>query len=231
MSIVTREYLIGIDEAGLGPVFGPLVVSGVIIESKNLTELEKIGVKDSKLFGSSQVSRRKRKEIWERTIPFIKQYLYKIISAEELDKNNMYDLEIQAIAEVLVELDWKIPKTIYIAQLGQTSWERISQKLQRYKEDFSSRDFLQKVVYEKDADSKYIPVALASIIAKTIRDIQVLQLCQKINEHYISGYPNNRTKDFLRRYFEKHNKLPPGVRRTRNWLPLQELIQKERSNL
>ena len=42
-------YFIGIDEAGLGPVIGPLVVSGVIIKPENLIKLRKLGVKENAL--------------------------------------------------------------------------------------------------------------------------------------------------------------------------------------
>lgn len=38
----------GIDEAGRGPCFGPMVVSIVVIDTKNESELKSIGVKDSK---------------------------------------------------------------------------------------------------------------------------------------------------------------------------------------
>ena len=50
--------IVGIDEAGRGPVIGPMVMCGVAIEESELDELEKLGVKDSKL-----LSVEKRKEL------------------------------------------------------------------------------------------------------------------------------------------------------------------------
>jgi ribonuclease HII len=44
----------GIDEAGRGPVIGPMVISGILIEEKCLDKLRKIKVKDSKLLTPKQ---------------------------------------------------------------------------------------------------------------------------------------------------------------------------------
>jgi len=38
----------GVDDAGRGPVIGPLVIAGVIIEEEKLDRLNTLGVKDSK---------------------------------------------------------------------------------------------------------------------------------------------------------------------------------------
>jgi len=227
---MTKKYLIGTDEAGVGPVFGPLVVCGVIVDLKNIDKLEKCGVKDSKLFGSDGQARKKRKNVWEKASIFLEDFQYKIISAEDLDKKNMYELEIEAIAEILIKLDWEKTEIIYIAQLGQTSFKKFLQRLEKKEKSFSQDEFAQKVIYEKDADSLYIPVSLASIIAKVKRDEEVEKLCQRIGESYISGYPNKKTEIFLRKYFKKHNALPPGTRKKRQWEPLKELIEKERNN-
>ena len=225
-----KKYLIGIDEAGLGPVFGPLLVCGVSVNSENLDNLEKCGVKDSKLFGSDERARKERKNVWEKAGIFLENFQYKVISAEDLDKKNMYELEIEAIADILIKLDWRKTETIYIAQLGQTSFKKFLQRLEKKENSFSQDEFIQKVIYEKDADSLYIPVSLASIIAKVKRDEEVEKLCQRIGENYISGYPNKKTEVFLRKYFEKHNTLPPETRKKRQWKPLKELIEKEINN-
>ena len=38
----------GVDEAGRGPMFGPLVVAGVAIERSKLSKLRGLGLRDSK---------------------------------------------------------------------------------------------------------------------------------------------------------------------------------------
>jgi len=39
---------LGIDDAGRGPVIGPMVLAGCLIDEKTEEEFKKIGVKDSK---------------------------------------------------------------------------------------------------------------------------------------------------------------------------------------
>ena len=40
--------LLGIDDAGRGPVIGPMVLAGCLIDEETEKEFKKIGVKDSK---------------------------------------------------------------------------------------------------------------------------------------------------------------------------------------
>ncbi|MBW2977396.1 ribonuclease HII, partial [Candidatus Woesearchaeota archaeon] len=44
----------GIEEAGRGPVIGPMVMCGVVMHEKDLSKLDAIGVKDSKLMTPKQ---------------------------------------------------------------------------------------------------------------------------------------------------------------------------------
>ena len=42
-------YLIGIDDAGRGPLLGPMFLAGVLIKSTDEKVLKELGAKDSKL--------------------------------------------------------------------------------------------------------------------------------------------------------------------------------------
>ncbi len=44
----------GLEEAGRGPVIGPLVVCGVLVDEKDEWRLKRIGVKDSKLLSAKK---------------------------------------------------------------------------------------------------------------------------------------------------------------------------------
>jgi ribonuclease HII len=228
------SYVIGVDEAGLGPILGPLVVAGVRVNARHVSILQRLGVRDSKLFSSYKQSRLKRKLVWRRARLFLQNFQMRTISANEIDVAylrgiTMYDLEVRAVAEILDKLKWQTAKTIYLHQLGQTRKNKFFQKLHEHDIRFFSKSFSSKVVYEMYADKKYIPVSAASILAKVTRDALVDRICQKAGEEYVSGYSNNNTVKFLRRYLERHHALPLATRRTRNWKPLRELISEEQT--
>ena len=52
--------ILGIDEAGRGSVLGSMFLCGFVCSDKNLPRLKKLGVKDSKSFGSTDRARQKR---------------------------------------------------------------------------------------------------------------------------------------------------------------------------
>ena len=60
-SKVIGMWEIGVDEAGRGPVLGPLVVASCAIPREDIPLLKEIGVKDSKYLSSK---RRKEIEAW-----------------------------------------------------------------------------------------------------------------------------------------------------------------------
>lgn len=218
---------IGIDEAGWGPVLGPLVLAGVVVEEFTLPILKKYGVKDSKLFGSGERAHKKRKEVWEKTSPYLLSYSVKIISAHELDNGNTIDLEIKNIARILAELNvaegFSLPtSTIIIGLLGKLSKKKFINALL----DLGCKIPIAGLIYEQKADKKYLPVSAASILAKITRDQEVEKICQEIGEEYISGYPNSNTATFLKKYCGKYHRLPPQIRKTRKWSPLQRIVKK-----
>ena len=47
-------YLIGIDDAGRGPILGPMFLAGVLIKSTDEKVLKELGAKDSKLLTHPQ---------------------------------------------------------------------------------------------------------------------------------------------------------------------------------
>lgn len=221
------NYIIGIDEAGWGPVLGPLVLAGVAVSRRVGTILEQLGVKDSKLFGSDEHAREKRKEVWEKISPHLLGFSVKIISAEELDNGNTIDLEIRNIARVLCELNftYQNPKII-VGLLGKLSKKKFVRALL----DLGCKIPTRKLIYEEKADRNYLPVSAASILAKLTRDQKVEELCSSLGEKYVSGYPNSTTARFLKRYYVRHGGLPPETRITRNWPPLCKLIKSTERN-
>ena len=95
----------GIDEAGRGPVIGPMVMAGVLIDEKDEEKLKKLGVKDSKLLEPET-----REKLFKKILAVAKDY--KIISltpdiiddALKSDNTNLNRLEAATTAEILNHL-------------------------------------------------------------------------------------------------------------------------------
>ena len=68
----------GVDEAGKGPVMGPMVIAAVSV--KNAKLIEKLGFKDSKLLSS-----KKREELFE-LIKKKCEWVIEIIEPEKIDE-------------------------------------------------------------------------------------------------------------------------------------------------
>lgn len=88
--------LAGIDEAGRGPVAGPLVVAGVILPQAHKLD----AVQDSK-----QLSPKKRAELFEVIQSVALKIAIRIIGHEVIDAGNIYRLTQTAMSEIAMELN------------------------------------------------------------------------------------------------------------------------------
>lgn len=197
----------GVDEAGRGPVIGPMVIAGVSLNKNDLHKLDEIGVKDSKLLSPQ------KRETLAKQIRAIAQNSYVIhLSPAEIDHvvetgtrlHRLNRFEAQTMAKILTVLR---PDTAYVdasdvnaARFG----EHIKEKL----------DFKPEIVSEHKADLNYPIVSAASIIAKTERDKEITRLKQKHGEMG-SGYPSDpKTKQFLINWIKKYGAYPDFVRKS-----------------
>src|SRR5438270_7337654 len=91
----------GVDEAGRGPVLGPLVVAAVLVESEK--PLRKLGVKDSKL-----LSPKKRVELEPRIREIARGVETVVITPDDLNRKmpttSLNDIEAAAFATLLKRL-------------------------------------------------------------------------------------------------------------------------------
>ena len=67
----------GIDEAGRGPVIGPMVMCGLCVEDKDEVKLQNLGVRDSKLLSAAVRERLFRN--------LTKHFTYRVIVVEPVD--------------------------------------------------------------------------------------------------------------------------------------------------
>ncbi len=209
----------GVDEAGRGPVFGPLVLCGVVFTSSNLPKLVEIGVKDSK-----KLTPKKREEFSGLIKKSCQSYKCVVVSPLEIDarlekKISLNRLEEIKIAEILNAL---IPEEIYIdaVDVNEARFGESIKKLLNYKP--------KKIVSEHKADDTYPVVSAASILAKVERDAHIRELQQKFGD-LGSGYTSDqKTIDFLRNWIKEHKKAPPFARTS--WDTVKKMMDQEMGN-
>ena len=194
----------GIDEAGRGPVIGPMVIVGVLLSSEKLQFLEDLGVRDSKL-----LSPKKREELYSKIIGVLDDYKVIVVTPEEIDnrfsKNlTMNSLELEKFAEIIIHLS---PDIVYV-DCPDVKPERFSERIKLIiKKPI-------KIIAEHNADKKYPIVSAASIIAKVIRDQYIKEYSLKYGD-IGSGYPSDpKTISFLKSYYTLHHKWPNIVRKS-----------------
>lgn len=101
------EYICGIDEAGRGPLAGPVVVASVIMPRNSMIE----GVNDSK-----KVSEKKREALYEKIIEEAISYGIGIIDQKEIDEINILEATKKGLTTSLKELSTK-PDVILVDAL------------------------------------------------------------------------------------------------------------------
>ncbi|MCW6169020.1 MAG: ribonuclease HII [Thermoplasmatales archaeon] len=199
----------GIDEAGRGPVIGPLVVT---IVCGNNDVLAGLGVKDSK-----KLSPIARERLYTEIMAHAEIIKTEIITAAQL--NLLMDTENLNYIEQLsyVSLARMSPDecTVYV-----DSFDVNPGRLGRLIESETGR----KVVSAHKADEVYPVVSAASIISKVIRDREV----KAIEERYGtmgSGYPSDpRTIKFIQESLKNGTDLS-GIVRTK-WKTYKTLVSR-----
>ena len=136
------KTICGIDEAGRGPLAGPVVVASVIMPEDSIIE----GVNDSK-----KISEKKREKLYDQIIEEAISYSISIIGQEEIDEINILNATKKGLTNCLKELKVK-PDLIIVDAL-------------------SHIDTLG-IPYESiiKGDAKCYSISAASILAKVTRD-------------------------------------------------------------
>lgn len=219
------DVICGIDEAGRGPVLGPMVVAGVKATDDSL--LKEIGVKDSK-----KLTPKRRKKL-AKEIKRIADYEIQIIPAEEIDilreEMTLNVLEAKLFATIIEKLilrkDMRSPTpnsfiediVIYVdaADVNEETFKRyILKELERE----------ITIISKHNADEIYPVVSAASILAKTTRDNEIEKIGEEIGRQIGSGYPSDPvTMNFLKEWVKKNGELPPYTRKS--WKTAKRIVQ------
>ena len=136
------EYICGIDEAGRGPLAGPVVVASVIMPKNSFIE----GVNDSK-----KVSEKKRELLYEKITEEAIAWEVGIITPQEIDEINILNATKKGLTSSINGLKVK-PDIILVDALNKIDTLGIP---------------YQSII---KGDAKSYSIAAASIIAKVTRD-------------------------------------------------------------
>lgn len=217
---VSSDYLIlGIDEAGRGPVIGPMVYTGAVVslaEHDSLIEL--CHVADSKTLDATQrESSLQQLQSLKTFRPFTVSITAETISSTMTGRDGRtlnslsHEAAIQIITEATLASAGKLC-AVYVDTVGPPD---------RYEERLTQRFPHLRVTVAKQADQKYPIVSAASIVAKTTRDAAVTALGEDVG----SGYPSDPRAmrwihSHLHRFFV-HRRCYSFVRQS--WGPVMQL--------
>jgi len=203
---VKKSFLIGIDDAGRGPVIGPMVLAGCILTPEVEQELVELGVADSKL-----LTKKKR----EALINVIKEkaiaHSARITTPAEIDTGMGIGLnlnQVEALDAALVikdllensDIDKKDLRIIIdCPSVNTVSWK---ENLVEYLDEENKT---LDIICKHKADLEHGVVGAGSIIAKVTRDREIEKLKELIGVDFGSGYPADpKTKEFLKNNHDKY---------------------------
>lgn len=196
----------GIDEAGRGPCFGPMTIGIAVMDKENEKQLKVAGVKDSKLLLPAK-RESLLKEVTSRSIEHKMIVLEPIEINDLMSQYSLNEIEAMKIAKLLNELENKID-IVYVDSPDAVKGafeKRIRKYLNKKNENL-------KIIAENKADTNYVVVGAASILAKVKRDSIIEKLCKEFGD-FGSGYPSDpKTQNFLKNYVKENKKLPPFSR-------------------
>lgn len=203
----------GVEEAGRGPVIGPMVMAIAMIEESKEQELVQWGVKDSKLLLPLQ-----RERIYEKLINHV-TYQTIILTPSDIDS---------ALASPNLNLNWLEARTsahlINDLKPDKVILDCPSNNIEAYKNYV--KQLLdtppKELIAEHKADVNYPIVSAASIIAKVLRDREIQKLKEQYKVEFGSGYPSDPvTVKFLLGNFDKY----PFFRKS--WESYKKLVKKQ----
>ncbi len=95
----SQQTCIGIDEAGRGPIAGPLVVAGVVLPINYQNEL---------IYDSKKCSEKKREKLFDIILKDTLEYKIIVVSEEDIDTYNIYRATQRAMSEIANTLSSRV---------------------------------------------------------------------------------------------------------------------------
>jgi ribonuclease HII len=190
---------LGIDEAGRGPILGPMVMAAVYASPEQIARLVELGVKDSKRF-TGKHARRRRSELADAIRGVAGRVAVRVILPARIDAENLGVIERNEALEMIRQVR-PVGRILFD---GQAIFGKLARRL-KYGE---ARD---------RAESAFPVVAAASIVAKAERDRLFLEISAKYEAEFGPlqgwGYNNEGSYGFIERYRVKYGRPPEEMRK------------------
>lgn len=181
----SKILVVGFDEAGRGPLAGPVSAAAVILPDDFPVEI---------LNDSKKLSEKKRL-FAENIIKERACFGIALVDHKKIDEINILEASMLAMRLAFEELEKKLPQ--WCALNGITDW-----KLKGITDGTRSPDVKFECCAEPKADGKYPEVMAASILAKTCRDRLMYELDKKYPAYGYAkhkGYPTREHKEICRK--------------------------------
>jgi ribonuclease HII len=205
------RLIAGVDEAGRGSILGPLVIAGIGIPLNRISDLTRLGVRDSKTLTSKS-----RERLIKEIISLADCLSIIKFDSHEVDRyvflNGLNELEALGMANVIRNIR---ADEIYIDACD-VNLDRYRRSIQKYMMGPRNIHCLHH------ADAINIVVSAASILAKIIRDKEI-QKIRKVYHDIGSGYPSDeKTMRFIQKWIRVHESSPTFARKS--WKPLRNIL-------
>ena len=185
------KYIGGCDEAGRGPLVGPVVCACVVFPK---------GYRNDLINDSKKLTEKKREALYDVIINDALSYGIAIISAKEIDEINILEASRKGMIESFKEANNKIKIDVLLTDAM----------------DIKCLDIpVEKII---KGDAKSISIAAASIIAKVTRDRILYELDKKYPEYGFKshkGYPTKKHLEVIEKYgiFDEYRKTYAPVKK------------------
>ena len=159
------KVIVGVDEAGRGPLCGPVVAAACILPHTYINE---------KINDSKKLSEKKREQLYDEIINNALSYGVGIVDSKRIDEINIYEATKEAMHLAISQL--KIDYDLILTDAMKLKDEKVD------------------VIDIIKGDAKCQCIAAASIIAKVTRDRLLLNMDEKYPEYGFKSHKGYGTK-------------------------------------
>ncbi len=158
----------GVDEAGRGPLAGPVVAAAVVLPEGSVID----GLNDSK-----KITEKARERLYPTICELAISYAVGVVTAQEIDEMNILQATLTAMQRAVLALECDITRVLVDGN-------------QPPRLPFHTETVIK-------GDQKVGCIAAASIVAKVTRDRMMMELDQRYPQYGFSGHKGYGTKKHL----------------------------------